>query len=532
MATENMIKQSLSQFTVDFYDKIIAAQGDSLKNVFVSPLSIYTAMVMTMAGTDGKTRTEIESTLRIPKQLLATCPHKQIGTTVQKFFKPSEGVQLSLANRLFVIRPVPMVEQFKQILTKDYDASIEQICSLPSDEAKRQHINKWTWENTGQKITELLPTDAIDEDTVLALVNALYFKDNLKNVFVSPLSIYTAMVMTMAGTDGKTRTEIESTLRIPKQLLATCPHKQIGTTVQTFFKPSEGVQLSLANRLFVIKPVPMVEQFKQILDKDYNASIEQISSLPSNEAKREHINKWTWENTGQKITELLPTDAIDEDTVLALVNALYFKGMWKNRFNEVDTIRGDFTCFGGEKMDIMMMHVKAYLPYVKLTDWSAQAVRLPFKGTDWQMLVVLPLDASGLPNVLGHLRKPGALQDLLKKSFYETELDLFLPRFKLSHCEPVNVKALLKQCGINTIFDAGAADLTKLCSSEKLYVSNVFHKAILEVSIQIGYIHSRNGCGFLECARPNSVMLCSPASGLFENEDTDCCLLSDLSVLQ
>ncbi|KAF8564618.1 hypothetical protein P879_11396 [Paragonimus westermani] len=206
--------------------------------------------------------------------------------------------------------------------------------------------------------------------------------DSLKNVFVSPLSIYTAMVMTMAGTDGKTRKEIESTLRIPKQLLATCPHKQIGTTVQQFFKPSESVQLSLANRLFVVQPATIVERFKQILTKDYNASIEQICSLPSDEAKRQHINKWTWENTGQKITELVPTNAIDEDTVLALVNALYFKGMWKNQFDKQRTFRGDFTCFGGEKMDIMMMHVEARFPYEELTDWSAQAVRLPFKGTE------------------------------------------------------------------------------------------------------------------------------------------------------
>ncbi|KAA3676947.1 serpin B [Paragonimus westermani] len=305
--------------------------------------------------------------------------------------------------------------------------------------------------------------------------------DSLSNVFVSPLSIYTAMVMTMAGADGKTRMEIESALRIPKQLLAKCPHEPIGTTLQKFFKPSEGVQLSLANRLFVVRPATIVEQFKQILAKDYDASVEQISSLSSDEAKRQHINKWTSEHTGQKITELLPTGAVNADTVLALVNALYFKGIWKNQFDKRRTLHEDFTCFGGKKMDIMMMHVKAHFPYEELTDWAAQAVRLPFKGTDWQMLIILPWDSSGLPSVLSHLRKPGTLEDLLKKPFHETELDLFLPKFKLSQCEPVNAKTLLQQCGINTIFDAGAADLKKLCSSTNLFVSDIFHKAILEV---------------------------------------------------
>ncbi|KAF5397061.1 Serine proteinase inhibitor [Paragonimus heterotremus] len=192
--------------------------------------------------------------------------------------------------------------------------------------------------------------------------------DSLSNAFVSPLSIYTAMVMTMAGADGKTKTEIESALR-----------------------------------------------------------------------------------------------------------------MWKNQFDKHRTLHEDFTCFGGKKMDVMMMHVKAHFPYEELTDWSAQAVRLPFKGTDWQMLIVLPWDASGLPEVLSHLCKPGALEDLLKKPFQEIELDLFLPKFKLSQCAPVNAKALLQQCGMNTIFNSNEADLTKLCSSRKLFVSDIFHKAVLEV---------------------------------------------------
>ncbi|KAA3670181.1 serpin B, partial [Paragonimus westermani] len=231
-----------------------------------------------------------------------------------------------------------------------------------------------------------------------------------------------------------------------------------------------------------------------------------ISSLSSDEAKRQYINKWTSENTGQKITELLPPGAVDTDTVLALVNALYFKGMWRNQFDKQRTFRGDFTCFGGKKMDIMMMHVEAHFPFEELADWAAQAVRLPFEGTDWQMLIILPRDANGLPRVLSHIRKPGVLEELLKRPFHETELDLFLPKFKLSQCEPVDAKALLERCGINTIFVAGLADLTKLCSSERLSVSDVFHKAILEVSFQIGYIHNKNGCvfefitGFVKCA--------------------------------
>ncbi|KAF8564111.1 hypothetical protein P879_11557 [Paragonimus westermani] len=126
----------------------------------------------------------------------------------------------------------------------------------------------------------------------------------------------------------------------------------------------------------------IAEQFQQILTKDYDASIEQICSLPSDEAKRQHINKWTSENTGQNITELLSAGAVNADTVLALINALYFKGMWRNKFDKQRTFHGDFICFGGEKMDIMMMHVEARFSYEELTDWSAQAVRLPFKGTE------------------------------------------------------------------------------------------------------------------------------------------------------
>lgn len=57
---------------------------------------------------------------------------------------------------------------------------------------------------------------------------------------------------------------------------------------------------------------------------------------------RKTINDWVSKITANNIRELLSRDAIDETTEAVLVNAVYFKGLWKNEFKPEFTAKDSF----------------------------------------------------------------------------------------------------------------------------------------------------------------------------------------------
>ena len=99
----------------------------------------------------------------------------------------------------------------------------------------------------------------------------------------------------------------------------------------------------------------------------------------------------------------------------------------------------------------------------------------------WEMLVVLPDKQDGLPNLLSHLEKRGGIDKILKVQFAAEDVILNLPRFKLGEGPAVDVKKILNSLGMRLVFDERSADLSGICKSERLVVSEVLHKAILEV---------------------------------------------------
>ena len=60
------------------------------------------------------------------------------------------------------------------------------------------------------------------------------------------------------------------------------------------------------------------------------------------EQSRVAINEWCEEQTNKKIQDLIAPGSIGPWTRLVLVNALYFKGDWKFKFDKDITRKGDF----------------------------------------------------------------------------------------------------------------------------------------------------------------------------------------------
>ena len=188
------------------------------------------------------------------------------------------------------------------------------------------------------------------------------------------------------------------------------------------------------------------------------------------------INKWVEDQTNSKIRGLIPD--LDPDTVLVLVNAIYFKGDWDLEFN--DAFEDDFKVSEEKSVKVQMMTnpLETEYGYLKLDEYKAQAVEIPYKGDRISMIVILPDPESSLEELEKSVEEKGLskILDTNKNnfliSFGRREVDLTLPKFKIE--TSLDLVTALREMGMTNMFDSAKADFSKMGHPDagKIYVSD------------------------------------------------------------
>ena len=80
-------------------------------------------------------------------------------------------------------------------------------------------------------------------------------------------------------------------------------------------------------------------------------------------------------------------------TRLVLVNAIYFKGLWANKFDPEFTRKAQFYVSPSENVTVDMMKSESDYPYVDLTEeLDAKAVALPYKVATITITIEISLE--------------------------------------------------------------------------------------------------------------------------------------------
>jgi len=192
------------------------------------------------------------------------------------------------------------------------------------------------------------------------------------------------------------------------------------------------------------------------------------------------INQWVAEKTNNKVPKIV-TD-LSADTALVLVNAIYFKGDWLEKFKTTNTKDEDFHVSSSKVVNVEMMHMYSKEFNVGSNDeLHCQAIELPYAGGNVSMFILLPDPAE---TNLSELEKKLTYEDLLdvKKRFgmYPQDVNLWWPRFSLD--QKLELKEALSGMGMADLFTTGVADLSGIDGSKALYVSEVIHRAVVDVN--------------------------------------------------
>ncbi|HVU33478.1 MAG TPA: serpin family protein [Opitutaceae bacterium] len=298
------------------------------------------------------------------------------------------------------------------------------------------------------------------------------------NIVLSPYSIERGLTLAFVGAAGRTRQEMAEVLHLPAD------DPQLAAGFSSLSKQLEadrgGAEWHAADRLYVQQGYPFHPEFLQDMSRDWGAALQLVDyrSDPANVGRA--INAWVSDQTAGKITDLLPTGALDERTRAVIVDALYLKAKWQERFKTKETRDRPFRVAGGDSASVPTMHATEFLGYRKENGY--QAVAVPYEGGQWQLLILLPDAADGLPALVSELSAESLKQ---LATLPAQDVSFYLPKFRLQHAR-IALKAQLEALGMKTAFDdpKGSADFSRMANrspDDYLKISDVYHQVYLDV---------------------------------------------------
>uniref|UniRef100_A0A674PNU2 Serpin B6 n=1 Tax=Takifugu rubripes TaxID=31033 RepID=A0A674PNU2_TAKRU len=298
----------------------------------------------------------------------------------------------------------------------------------------------------------------------LALFRKLSDHDTTANIFYSPFSISSALAMVLLGARGNTAAQMSEVHH--SNPAADDVHVSFSQLLNELHKENAPYALSVANRLYGEQSYQFVEDFLGSTKKHYRAELESVDFRAAAETSRSNINSWVEKQTeggfmhSRKIKDLLAKGIVTGDTRLVLVNAIYFKGNWDKQFKEKATRDATF-------------HIS------KVT-----VLELPYVGKELSMLIFLPNQMEDSTTGLEKLEKLLTYDNFMEWTRPDmmdvVEVQVGLPRFKME--EKCNMKNILVSMGMVDAFDVAASDFSGMSPANDLVLSEVIHKAFVEVN--------------------------------------------------
>ena len=292
------------------------------------------------------------------------------------------------------------------------------------------------------------------------------------NAFLSPLSASMALGMALNGASGETFTAMQKSLGITGLTEAEINQAYRGL-IKLFSSLDPSTEMTIANSIWARQGFPLEAAFKQTGTTFFDAEAGTLDF--ESPAAVKAINEWVSGKTNRRIPQLLAS--ISPDEMLFLINAIYFKGKWRDAFDPKQTITGPFHGADGRNRSAKLMRQEASLRYQETADY--QAVDLLYGNGAFAMTVLLPMGAKRPADLLASLT-PDAWKALTER-FSEADVNLTLPRFRMEYGRSLNDD--LKALGMAIAFDGERADFSRIAKvGPRLYLSRVEQKTFVEVN--------------------------------------------------
>ncbi|XP_076047516.1 leukocyte elastase inhibitor-like [Oratosquilla oratoria] len=293
-----------------------------------------------------------------------------------------------------------------------------------------------------------------------------------ENLFFSPYSIWSVFTIAYFGAEGNTLSQMNNVLRLRGKDAAFKTQRLLAFRLQ---ENTQGVELNEANRAYIDTSLALGSCFKT--NHFYEIRHEDLSN-PARVAQE--VNSYVDGATNGLIPKLLSPGSLQK-TNLLLVNAIYFKGVWKHEFQKAITRPKDFCSAPGKcrKVD-MMTRPEVETPYINNQQLGAEVVELPYGNSSISMLLFLPWQDRTVDSVVNQLDLPVLAKTL--SDFKEEKIRIEFPKFKMEQTLQTRLIDTLEAMGLSDIFSLGQADLSGFSTTKALSITDAIHKAVVDIN--------------------------------------------------
>ncbi len=325
------------------------------------------------------------------------------------------------------------------------------------------------------------------EESISSSINVFAFdlhaqlKRPGENLFISPLSIFTAITMMHAGARTTTEEELRRVLHL------SIPQRSMPLKVKEVVDgllSSKNAEVNIANAIWTDRSYTLLDSFLFIIDENYDGNL-YIEDFKDVEGLCEKINAWVSEKTRKKIGSIINPNMVDPEMKLILVNAIYFNGKWKNPFKAELTQDASFYLQDGSTTSVPMMHQKERFSYFE--DTTMQVLALRYEGMQdpgasecFSMIIFLPREKDGLEAMEKAMTVDTMM--MLVENLEKREVKVYIPRFKIE--TRYELKEDLKELGMTESFSSRAnfSGIVDASGGVSPYIGEIIHKAFVDVN--------------------------------------------------
>lgn len=285
-----------------------------------------------------------------------------------------------------------------------------------------------------------------------------------KNLMISPLSASQALSMTLNGARENTFDQMNAVLGNSKLSI-----DEVNTANKTLadvlLNRDSKVQLSIANSIWYRNDLSVKSDFLNTNKQFYKAEVSDFNPSQPDKALKA-INNWVNANTKGKIPSII--EKINAEDVMFLINAVYFKGEWKTKFEKSKTSNEPFTLDNGTVRQVPTMMGEVSLSYYN--DEKFSVIKLPYGAGKFNLYVYLPEEGVTTSEIVPLIH---TTKFELLKSQSLSKREIWLPKFEFKY--EITMNDALFNLGMTDAFSRNLANLTGIADAD-LFISQVKQK--------------------------------------------------------